>query len=339
MNEAFVTVMSLGGTISCLPESGSRGVVPTLEAADLVQTLISQDAAVEMRAKTWSTRDSSEITFNELIDLATEVRSQYEEGAAGVIVTQGTDTIEETVFTLDLLLGLTYPVVVTGAMRDPSRPGADGTVNLEAALLVATSEELSRTGSVVVLNDEIHGARWVRKTHTSNVAAFQSPGAGPLGWIIEGQPHFLFAPMRVPEEAIPAQPGDERVFLHTAQMDDDPAVIDFVSSHGYAGVVIAGMGGGHVSGEFAKALGGLAEKIPVVFTSRTGAGGVLRQTYSSPGAEMDLIHRGLIPAGSLDDLKSRILLTLLMRSGADVDDIATAFAHHGEYATMQKVEN
>lgn len=224
-------------------------------------------------------------------------------------------------------------------MRDPSRPGADGTVNLEAALLVATSGELTRTGSVVVLNDEIHAARWVRKTHTSNVAAFQSPGAGPLGWIIEKEPRFALAPIRGPGGAIPAQHGNERVFLHTAQMDDDPAVIQFVSSHGYAGMVIAGMGGGHVSGEFAEALDVLAKKIPVVFTSRARAGSTLHRTYSSPGAEIDLIHKGLIPAGSLDDLKSRILLTLLIRSDADADDIADAFARHGEYATMQKVEH
>lgn len=332
MHEATVSVISLGGTISCLPEADQAGVVPMLGAADLVDSLNVGTQLPRINAVTWSTRDSSEITFNELIDLADEVRRQYANGAHGVIVTQGTDTIEETAYTLDLLLGNEYPVVVTGAMRDATQAGSDGMANLSAALLVAPRDELREIGTVVVFNNEIHGASWVRKTHTAQLGAFQSPGLGPLGWIIENHATFVLKPFRLTSAPLQARKSDQRVALLTAQMDDDPRIIGFIDSNGYAGAVIAGMGGGHVDGAFSAALGTLAQNVPVVFTSRTGSGEVLQHTYGSPGAEIDLINRGLIPAGSLDDLKARILLTLLVRSGADVETIKNSFADHGNYS-------
>lgn len=336
MQEPTVAVISLGGTISCLPEEDTAGVVPALGAADLVENLAAAAQLPSVITRTWSTRDSSEITFDELIDLATEVRRQYADGVRGVIITQGTDTIEETAYALDLLLGDDHPVVVTGAMRDASRPGSDGMANLGAALLVAARDELREIGSVVVFDHQIHAARWVRKTHTTQLGAFQSPGLGPLGWITEDHPNFVLKPFRRPADPITARKADRRVLLLTAQMDDHPQIIDFIASSGYSGAVIAGMGGGHVDGAFSESLGALAQNIPVVFTSRTGAGEVLQKTYGSPGAEIDLINRGLIPAGSLDDLKARILLTLLVRSDADIEAIKTAFADHGHYSHRRR---
>lgn len=332
MKKALVTVISLGGTISCTPVADGNGVIPTLDAAALVGSLGEEASRHTVTARTWSTRDSSEITFDELTELADEIRRQYDLGAQGVVITQGTDTIDETAFALDVLLGPEFPVVVTGAMRDSSRPGSDGAANLQASLLVATCRELREIGTVVVLNDEIHTARWVRKINTSSPAAFQSPGVGAVGWITENHPVFIFKPFQVAAAPIDAQTGKCRVALITATMDDDPAIIDFIVSQGFHGLVVAGMGGGHVNGALARALGSAAQKIPVVYTSRTGSGNVLLNTYDSPGAEIDLIHRGLIPAGSLDGLKSRILLTLLLKSGAEKADISAAFAAHGGYS-------
>lgn len=332
MKKTPVTVISLGGTISCTPASDGTGVIPTLDATALVSSLGEGSSQYTVNALTWSTRDSSEITFDELAGLAEEVRRQYAQGAQGVVITQGTDTIDETAFALDLLLGLEFPVVVTGAMRDSGRPGSDGAANLQASLLVATRWELREIGTVVVLNDEIHTARWVRKTNTSSPAAFQSPGVGAIGWITENQPVLAFKPFRPAAEPIDVQPRKCQVALITSTMDDDPAIVDFIISKGFHGLVVAGMGGGHVNGALAAVLGSAAKKIPVIYTSRTGSGSVLLKTYDSPGAEIDLIHRGLIPAGSLDGLKARILLTLLLKNGADKAEIAAAFAAHGGYS-------
>ncbi|WP_427008645.1 asparaginase [Pseudarthrobacter sp. H2] len=331
MKKASVTVISLGGTISCTPATGGDGVVPTLGASDLVLSLEESASDVDIRPLTWSTRDSSEITFAELVDLAAEVRKQFDAGAQGVVLTQGTDTIDESAFALDLLLGTDNPIVITGALHNPSQSKSDGPANLQAALQVAISPELREVGTVVVMNDEIHSARWVRKSHTSNSAAFQSPGVGAIGWIAESHPVFAVKPFHAVKTPIHGATGAGNVALITAVMDEDPTIVDSILSLGYKGLVVDGMGGGHVSGGFSKALAKAAQSIPVVFASRTGSGSVLRNTYSSPGAEVDLINHGLIPAGSLPGLKARVLLTLLIRSGATSTEIADAFATHGGY--------
>ncbi|MGO4188616.1 asparaginase [Pseudarthrobacter sp. TAF60_1] len=331
MKKATVTVISLGGTISCTPATAGDGVVPTLGAADLVLSLEGTAPEVDIQPLTWSTRDSSEITFAELVDLAAEVRKQFEAGAQGVVLTQGTDTIDESAFALDLLLGLEHPIVITGALHNPSQSKSDGPANLQAALQVAVSPELREVGTVVVMNDEIHAAQWVRKSHTSNSAAFQSPGVGPIGWIAESRPVFAVKPFHARKAPIDGATGAGNVALITAVMDDTPMIVDSILSLGYKGLVVDGMGGGHVSGGFSEALARAAQSIPVVFASRTGSGSVLQSTYSSPGAEVDLINHGLIPAGSLPGLKARILLTLLIRNGATDTEIADTFAAYGRY--------
>lgn len=128
--------------------------------------------------------------------MATEITRLFEEGSDGIVITQGTDTIEETAFVLDLLVDAETPIVVTGAMRNPSLPGADGPANLLASVQVASSFAARGLGTLVVFNDEVHAARFVRKTHTQNPATFRSSPVGPIGWISEGTPRI---PTRLPK--------------------------------------------------------------------------------------------------------------------------------------------
>ena len=113
------------------------------------------------------------------------------DGAHGVVVTQGTDTMEETAFLVDCLWDDDAPFVFTGAMRNPTLPGADGPANLTAAIRTAAVDAARGRGAMVVFNDEIHAARFVRKTHSTSPAAFRSPDAGPIGHVVEGVPRFL----------------------------------------------------------------------------------------------------------------------------------------------------
>lgn len=315
MRTPTVAVISMGGTISCAPgPDAADGLVPTSDPA----TDLALDDVV-IRPIAWSLTDSEEITFQELHQLAHEIRTQVADGAEGVVVTQGTDTLEETAYVLSLLRPTDTPVVFTGAMRAPTSPGSDAVANLRAAIFTAADPELRHVaaGAVVVMNDQIHSARWVRKGHTQRVDAFTSGEHGLLGVISEGQPAFLrqdSTPV-IPRLLATDTECDANVALLTTALDHDTRLIDALPRLGYQGAVIEGLGGGHVGGTAGKALGEIARTMPVFFASRTQAGVVLTRTYGSPGAELDLIRQGCVPTGLLPAIKARIVVTLLLRSG------------------------
>ena len=317
-------VFSLGGTISST-DSGGKGVEPTVTGETLVSDVPEIAEVAEVSAVSFRQVASGELTVDDLVELASEITARIDEGASGAVVTQGTDTIEETTFVLDLLVDREAPVVVTGAMRNPTLPGADGPANLLASIHVAASEVARGLGAVVVLNDEIHAARFVRKTHTSNPATFRSDPVGPVGWISENVPRVVLRPVGRHKITLPEDAQDRPVALHTVTLGDDGRLLSAIEQQGYAGLVVEAMGGGHVPSNMAGVLEDLAGKLPVILASRTEAGEVLHSTYGFAGSETDLLERGLIGAGPLDGLKARLFLTLLLRSGATREEIKASF--------------
>ncbi len=320
------------GTDGADGRPGRSGVVTRLTGADLTAAVPGlEDLGTPLDVRDTQAVPSANLTFAHLLDLVASASQVVAGGADGVVVTQGTDTMEETAFLVDLVWPHAAPFVLTGAMRNPTLAGPDGPANLLAAARVAAAPPARGLGALVVFNDEIHAARWVRKTHSTSTATFRSPNAGPVGHVIEGTVRVLTRPPRrqpIPVPAEPARLRDSRVALHTVTLDDDGALLDKIDGR-YQGLVIAGYGVGHVPSVLAPVLGELAERIPVVLTSRTGAGSVLRHTYGAIGSETDLLRRGLINAGLLDPYKARVLLRLLLAGGAGRDRIADAFAQHG----------
>jgi L-asparaginase len=225
------------------------------------------------------------------------------------------------------------PIVFTGAMRHAGLVGNDGPANLLDAVRTAGSKAARGIGCVVVMNDEIHAARAVRKLHTSSPAAFGSPVVGPVGWMVEGVPHLRDRPFpRVHVEVDEGAPI-VRPPLVKIVFDDDGWWLPRIREMNAPGLVLEAMGGGHVPSRIATELAELAPRIPIVVTSRTGGGEVLRSTYGGfPGSETMLIEAGLIPAGSLDSLKARIALALLLTSGASRDNIASVLSMLGSPA-------
>jgi L-asparaginase len=343
-----VALFTLGGTIASTHAAG--GVTPQLTGADLLTSVPGLDrAGAELEVHDFRQVPSSSLTVADIFGLARAIRDRTAAAAAaavavaagtgadGVVVSQGTDTIEETAFLLDLLYDGDAPVVFTGAMRNPTLAGADGPANLLAAVTVAASPQARGLGCVVVFGDEIHAARFVQKAHTTSVTAFISPPAGPLGVVVEGRAVVLTRPgrrpalphLRPPRPPRPPQtagePGrDVRTGLVTMVLGDDGALLEAAAGR-FDGLVVAGYGAGHVPAAVVDQLGGLAQRIPVVLASRTGAGMVLARTYAYPGSELDLRDRGLIGAGFLDPLKARLLLHVLLAGGAARDEIAAAF--------------
>ncbi|MGW3351740.1 asparaginase [Nonomuraea rubra] len=321
-----MAVFSLGGTIAMAP--AANGVVPTLTAKELLSAVPGLDnIAVELDVLTFRQLPGASLSFADLAELADAMEVAVRSGADGVVVTQGTDTIEETAYVLDLLWRYEAPVVVTGAMRNPSMASADGPANLLAAIRTAASRTARDLGCLVVFNDQIHAARWLRKTHTSSPAAFVSPNHGPIGHVVEGH---VDIPLRMERGPVltPETWRTVRVGLFTVALGDDGELVAAMGNQ-VDGLVVGAFGVGHVPASMVPALAKLASVKPVVLASRTGAGPVHERTYGFDGSESDLLARNLIPAGYLDPLKARILLHLLLASGIGAGQIREMFAAVG----------
>jgi L-asparaginase len=307
-----VLVLSLGGTIA-MSTAEARGVQPRLSAEDLIASVPELSRVAQVEAESFRQLPGAHLTFGDVAALAGRIADETAGDVAGVVVTQGTDTLEETAMLADLLLDVEQPVVMTGAMRNPTLPGADGPANLLAAVQVAASGKARGMGVLVVLNDEIHAARFVGKRHSTLPSAFRSV-VGPIGWVTEGEPRIPVA-LR-PWITLAREPVKKaHVGLVTVCFDDDGQVLAGAAAGGLDGLVVEALGGGHVPGTLAEPLGEVAARIPVVLASRTGQGENLRRTYSFPGSETDLLDRGLIPGGWFDGPKARVLLAALLRAG------------------------
>lgn len=322
-----VVICSLGGTIASVGPA-QEGAVPKLSTAEILARVPRLDRIAELVPLEHTTVPSSEMEIGTVVEVyATIDEAVRTHHPDGVVVLQGTDTLEEAAFILDLLHAADIPIVVTGAMRTADAPGTDGPANVSAAVATAASPAARGMGVLVVANDEIHTARFVQKTHTSSTATFASPMTGPIGWTSEGRVRI---PMRVPRgpvvEVAPGVPVPPVALLKLGIGQDD-RLLSHVVADGYAGLVIEAFGGGHVPPLLVPVLESIARRVPVVLASRTVSGEVLRDTYGFPGGERDLLGRGLVPAGILDALKVRVLLSLLLavRRQGDLPGILDAY--------------
>lgn len=323
-----VVVFGLGGTIA-MSSSGAGGVVPALSADQLVAAVPGlAESGVIVEVEDFRRVPGASLTFDDLSALAAAIEEKLAAGVDGVVITQGTDTIEETAYLLDLTHTRPEPVVVTGAMRNPTLAGADGPANLLAAVQTAASLDAREVGVVVVFADEIHSAVRVRKTHATSGHTFVSANGGPLGYLVEGRPRIINRPSSRNTVPAAADPQPVEVGLVTIVLGDTGTLLE-ASADRVNGLVVAAFGVGHVPQRIVDTLTDLVERMPVVLASRTGAGSVLAQTYAFPGSESDLLGRGLISAGFLDPLKARILLHQLLTAGNDLATIRTVFAQAG----------
>jgi L-asparaginase len=325
LNAPRIAVLGLGGTIAMRSEGG--GAVPALSAKDLVAVLPATAAKLVGPVENFRQLPGAHLELDDLVALAVRIRELSNRGEAdGFVVVQGTDTIEETVFALELLLDGDAPVVVTGAMRHAGQASADGPANVAAALHTAAASAARGLGAVVCFNDEIHAGWAVQKTAATNPAAFSSPGFGPVGHVIEGRARFGMRPCRwTTVTAKPAGLKPAQVAILAASLGEGPGLVEAVAERGYEGLVVQATGAGHLHHSWVEPLAKLAAQMPVVLATRVPRGPVLTSTYGFPGSESDLLSRGLISAGFLNAAKARILLSLALSAGHQPDQVSSFF--------------
>lgn len=318
-----VHVIATGGTIS------NMGNDPRRTASELVAGIPGVAEVADVTTEQFSNVASSAVTQEMLRDLARRIRTLQRDSSppAGIIVTHGTDTMEETAFFLDLTVGGCAPVILTGAMRQANWAGADGPANLLNSVKLAASPDARGRGALLLMNDEIFLAREVTKSNTTRLNAFSAPEAGSAGVTDPDGIYFRSpAPANCPAplidvDRIEAFPRVEIVYSHIGA---DSTLVDALVSAGARGLIVAGVGRGGTTPSQSRALRRATEKGVIVITSnRTGAGRVGRPT--NPESLRDLPEgRGVtIGAGDLNPQKARMLLSLALATGLKPPAIAT----------------
>lgn len=314
-----ILVLSTGGTIEMLPGDGGITIGP-ISGMD-VQVLDKIENA-QITVERFANLPSPHITPEIMADIARLLRSRELSGEYdGVVVTHGTDTLEETAFMADLHLEGSLPVVFTAAMRSSSELGVDGPRNIMNAVRVACTETRN-LGVTVVLNDEIHAAGRVTKTCTSNVSSFSSPGYGPLGFVDDDKVIYHRLPiwrLNLPEGPLKLDP---RVGLVRTAAGFGHDLIDFMVDSGYRGIVVEAFGRGNVHPMTAEAMERATDaSVTVVMSSRCYKGRVLG-VYAYPGGGLGLMRKGVLSAGDMAGNKMRIMLMACLGSGMGRDQIA-----------------
>jgi L-asparaginase len=313
-----IRFLAFGGTIASVRRPGAAEVTPTLSGAELVESLPELAEVAEIDVREFPPIASFAVTVPDMVALAHAAAEAFAEGREGVVISHGTDTIEETAYALALMLPRGRPIVVTGAMRNPTMPGADGPANMIAAFLVAASPLAAGLGPLVVLNDELHAARFVTKSHTLRVSTMASPGAGPLGEIAERRVDVWWHPAWEDYLGLPESVDGVEVELVRLAAGVSDALLRAAVERRPAGIVVEGTGGGHMPPTLLPLLDeAVTSGIPVVVASRAASGPNLEHTYRMPGSETDLTDRGAILAGALSGQKARLRLLIGLALGRD----------------------
>ena len=310
--------IAFGGTISSTAAVAGGPVTPNLSAAGIVAGVPQLDGLARIEASDFPALPSFSVTPVDMLAVAREAAAALARGCGGVVITHGTDTIEETAYTLALVLPRGAPIVLTGAMRNASATGSEGPANLLAAFQVATSPNAAGLGPLLVLNDEIHSARFGTKLHTSKASTFASPGAGPLGEVVEGRTDIWWRPAWEDELGLPESLDGLRVEIVLLAAGVSDVTLRAAAASRPTGIVIQGTGGGHVMPSLLPVIDEIvAAGVPVLIGGRGIAGATLERTYAIPGAEIDLIARGVIPVGRLSAHKARLRLLVGCSLGLD----------------------
>lgn len=315
-------VIHTGGTISMSQDQSNKVVTNDINPISMHQDVINQYAQIdELNPFNVPSPHMTIQHVKQLKDIILEaVTNKYYDS---FVITHGTDTLEETAFLLDLILGIEQPVVITGAMRSSNEIGSDGLYNYISAIRVASDEKARHKGVMVVFNDEIHTARNVTKTHTSNTNTFQSPNHGPLGVLTKDRVQFHHMPYR--QQALKNVNEKLNVPLVKAYMGMPGDIFSFYSREGIDGMVIEALGQGNMPPSALEGIQQLVSlNIPIVLVSRS-FNGIVSPTYAYDGGGYQLAQQGFIFSNGLNGPKARLKLLVALSNNLDKAEIKSYF--------------
>jgi len=327
-----VAVVFTGGTISMVVDPRAGGAVPALDGAAILARTPGLAEIAEVVAVDRGMIPASHWTFERLLGLAADVRGLAAEPAIdGVVVVQGTDTIEESSLAFDLLVDSSKPIVVTGAMHNATDPAYDGPANLRDAVRCAANRGLSGRGVVVVLAGTIQPAADVTKTHTSRLDTFQSLNTGAIGRL-DGGRVVLDGDRRERRPILEVARAAQPIPIVVATIGQDEGLIRAVRGLGPAGIVVEATGAGNTSATLlAEAEAAIEAGIPVVLASRSPSGAA-GTGYAFPGGGATWVRAGALLAGTLTGPKARIALSLALGAGLGGAELAEFLAGPGDLA-------
>ncbi|OWT60173.1 asparaginase [Candidimonas nitroreducens] len=320
-----ITLITTGGTIASRSVSEGGPVVAAVAGQALLDSLHDLPAGLEVVVEDFRALGSYALDLPTVHSLVARIRAALAiPGCAGVVVTHGTDTMEETAFLADLLIDSDKPVVFTGAQRHAGEADTDGPRNIADALTVAAAEQARGLGAMILFEGDVHAARDASKTHTSRVDTFRSAGLGKLGEVDRGALHLYRRPA---ERLVLADAGlEERVELIKLSLGARPHYLEWCAAHDIRGVVLEAFGRGNAPQGYASIAARLVERsVPVVVASRC-AEGRTAAIYGADSGGATLEQAGVIFAGTLSAIKARLMLCALLGAGASMDEMRAAFA-------------
>lgn len=323
-NKKKVAIIFTGGTISMTVDEKVGAAIPTLSGEQIMSMVTNIDKVANVEVFNFDEIPGPHMTPERIMDLKNYVNNLLaREDISGVVITHGTDSLEETAYFLDLTINNAKPVIVTGAMRSSSELGYDGPSNLSSAVCTAISDRAMNKGVLVVLNNEVMLASQATKTDTLSLNTFQSVSGGPLG-IIDCNELVLFK-HPAHRTIIDTDTVESKVALFKSGIGMDDTFIKFATDNGYKGIVIEAMGRGNIPPNMYEGVKYAREKqIPVVIVSRCHSGRVF-DSYGYLGSGRDLRNLGCIFAGDLPGQKARIKLMLALGKTNNLNEIKDLF--------------
>lgn len=325
MKNKTILIIFTGGTISMAKHKETSKAIISDNHAELLQNIASELKNIELISHQFSLKPSPSITPNDMLELSKLTKSYLNDPLIdGIVITHGTDTLEESAYFLDLYLETSKPVILTGSMRSYSELGYDGLSNLVSSILVAAHPESKDMGVLVVMNDEINAAAEVTKTHTLALDTFKSLEFGPIG-IVDQDNVLYYRQTHYPHIHMAPTDIDTRVEIVKVYSGASSVFVNLLIEQGVRGIVIEALGRGNVPPQMVDGITlAITKNIPVVLTSRCPKGRVL-DSYGYEGGGHHLRQLGVIFTENLSSQKARIRLMLALGLFSSIDDIKKLF--------------